>query len=230
VGQKVHPYGLRIGFVKDWNSRWFANKKEFAKILREDIKIRDYIKKNLAAAGIAKVEIERAAEKVKIIIFTSRPGIVIGRRGADIDRLRDELQEMIGREIYIDIKEVKEPNKEAQLIAENVAFQLEKRISFRRAMKRAISQAISAGVGGIKIMCAGRLGGAEMKRRESYKDGKIPLHTLRADIDYGFAEARTTYGAIGVKVWLYKGDKRPKQYIEEKLEEEIPSEKRGRKI
>lgn len=226
MGQKVHPFGLRIGFIKDWSSRWFVKKKEFGKLLEEDVKIRDYITKNLQAAGIAKIEIEKAGEKIKIIIFTSRPGIVIGRRGADIDRLRDEIQEITGREIYIDIKEIKELNREALLIAENVAFQLKKRVSFRRAMKRAVTQAIGAGIEGVKIICAGRLGGAEMKRRESYKEGKIPLHTLRADIDYGFAEARTTYGTIGVKVWLYKGDKKPRQYIEEKLGEKLSSEKK----
>lgn len=230
MGQKVHPLSFRIGFVKDWSSRWLVKKKEFSKLLEEDVKIRDYIAKNLQAAGIAKVEIERAGEKVKIIIFTSRPGIVIGRRGADIDRLRDEIQEITGREIYIDIRETKELNKEALLIAQNVAFQLQKRISFRRAMKRAVTQAMNAGIGGIKIACAGRLGGAEMKRRESYKEGKIPLHTLRADIDYGFTEARTTYGAIGVKVWLYKGEKKFKQYIDEKLGEKLSKDLKGRKF
>ncbi len=226
MGQKVHPFSFRIGFVKDWSSRWFVKKKEFSKFLEEDLKIRDYIAKNLQAAGIAKVEIERAAEKVKIIIFTSRPGIVIGRRGADIDRLRDEIQEITGRENYIDIREIKELNKEALLIAKNVAFQLQKRISYRRAMKRAVTQAMTAGVEGVKIKCAGRLGGAEMKRRETYKEGKVPLHTLRADIDYGFTEARTTYGTIGVKVWLYKGEKKFKQYIEEKLGEKLSLEKK----
>lgn len=230
MGQKVHPLSFRIGFIKDWSSRWFVKKKEFSKFLEEDLKIRDYIAENLHAAGIAKVEIERAGEKVKIIIFTSRPGIVIGRRGADIDRLRDEIQGITGREIYIDIKEIKELNKEALLIAQNVAFQLQKRISFRRAMKRAVTQAMTAGVEGVKIACAGRLGGAEMKRRESYKEGKIPLHTLRANIDYGFTEARTTYGAIGVKVWLYKGEKKFKQYINEKLGEKLSNELKGKKF
>jgi len=230
VGQKVHPFSFRIGFIKDWKSRWFVKKKDFSKILEEDLKIRNYIAKNLQSAGVANVEIERAAEKVKVIIFTSRPGIVIGRRGADIDRLRDEMQKTTGREIYIDIKEIKELNKEAFLIARNVAFQLEKRISFRRAMKRAVTQAMAAGCEGVKISCAGRMGGAEMKRREGYKEGKIPLHTLRADIDYAFTEARTAYGAIGIKVWLYKGDKKIKCYIEEKIGERLSGERKEKKF
>ncbi|MFH1856818.1 MAG: 30S ribosomal protein S3 [Candidatus Omnitrophota bacterium] len=217
MGQKVHPVGFRLGFIRDWDSRWFAKKNVFGKILEEDVKIRNYVNKTLQTAGIAKVEIERAADKAKIIIFTSRPGIVIGRRGADIDRLRDEIQKITGKEIYIDIKEIKNPYREARLVAQNIAFQLEKRVSFRRAMKKAITQALSSGVEGVKVSCAGRLGGAEMKRTESYKEGKVPLHTLRADIDYGLVEANTTYGIIGVKVWLYKGDKKHKQYIEEKL-------------
>lgn len=215
MGQKVQPYGFRVGFIKNWSSRWFTKKSDFRYFLEEDVKIREYVNKNLQAAGIARLELERAAKKIKIIIWTSRPGIVIGRRGADIDRLRDELQEITGKEIYIDIKEIKEANREALLIARNVAIQLEKRISFRIAMKRAVTQAMAAGVLGIKIRCAGRLGGAEMKRRENYKEGKVPLHTLRADIDYGFTEAMTTYGKIGVKVWLYKGDKKKKEYLNE---------------
>lgn len=228
MGQKVHPFGFRVGFIRDWDSRWFAKKNNFGKILEEDVKIREYINKSLASAGVSKIEIERAADKAKVIISTSRPGIVIGRKGADIDRLRDEMQAITGKEIYIDIKEIKEPNRDAKLIAGNIALQLEKRVSFRRAMKRAVSQAMSSGVGGIKISCAGRLGGAEMKRTENYKEGKIPLHTLRADIDYGFVEAMTTYGKIGVKVWLYKGEKRPKQYLEEKSIEGLSSEKKSR--
>lgn len=226
MGQKVHPFGFRVGFIKNWDSRWFAKKNTFGKILEEDVKIRDYVNKNLEAAGVSRVEIERAADKAKVIISTSRPGIVIGRKGADIDRLRDEIQAITGKEIYIDIKEIKEPNKDAKLIAKNIALQLEKRVSFRRAMKRAVSQAMSSGVEGIKISCAGRLGGAEMKRTENYKEGKIPLHTLRADIDYGLVEAITTYGKIGVKVWLYKGEKKAKQYLDEKSSETLSSERK----
>lgn len=226
MGQKVHPFGFRVGFIKNWDSRWFAKKAVFGKILEEDVKIREYVHKNLESAGVSRVEIERAADKAKVIISTSRPGIVIGRKGADIDRLRDEIQAITGKEIYIDIKEIKDPNREAKLIAKNIALQLEKRVSFRRAMKRAVSQAMASGVEGIKISCGGRLGGAEMKRTENYKEGKIPLHTLRADIDYGFTEAITTYGKIGVKVWLYKGEKKRKQYIDEKTEEGPASGKR----
>ena len=206
MGQKVHPYALRLGFIKDWKSLWFAKKKDFAQLLYEDIKIRKYIKNSFSNAGIANIIIERAKNRVRIILHTSRPGVVIGRRGADIDRLRDELQETTGKQIFIDIKEIKNPAIEAQLVAENVAFQLEKRVAFRRAMKKAIETAMNAGAGGIKISCAGRLGGAEMSRREGYRRGKIPLQTFRADIDYGATVARSTYGAIGVKVWIYKGE------------------------
>ena len=206
MGQKVHPLSFRLGYIKDWQSRWFAKKKDFSGFLVEDLKIRKYIKKNFSSASVAKVEIERSTNKVRIIIFSGRPGVIIGRRGADIDRLRDELQSITKKEIYVDIKEVQNPSIDAQLIAENVAFQLEKRVAFRRAMKKVISQAMMSGAGGIKIQCSGRLGGAEIARTEKYKEGKVPLHTLRADIDYGFAEAFTTYGTIGVKCWVYKGD------------------------
>jgi small subunit ribosomal protein S3 len=206
MGQKVHPYGLRLGFIKNWKSSWFSKKKDFANLLQEDVKIRKYIKKDFSNAGISNIEIERASGRVRIILHTSRPGVVIGRRGADIDRLRDELQDMTGKQIFIDIKEVKNPQIEAQLIAENVAYQLEKRVAFRRAMKKAMRLAMDAGAGGIKILCAGRLGGAEMSRREGYRQGKIPLQTFRSDIDYGTAIAKTTYGTIGVKVWIYKGE------------------------
>ncbi|MFH1045914.1 MAG: 30S ribosomal protein S3 [Candidatus Omnitrophota bacterium] len=205
MGQKAHPYGLRLGYIKPWKSSWFAKKKEFPLLLNEDYKIRTLIKKNFSNAGIATIVIERASGRARIILHTSRPGVVIGRRGADIDRLRDELQSLTGKNIFIDIKEIKSPETEAQLVAENVAFQLEKRVAFRRAMKKALQLATDNGAGGIKIRCAGRLGGAEMSRTETYRTGKIPLQTFRADIDYGFAEARTTYGAIGVKVWIYKG-------------------------
>lgn len=206
MGQKVHPYSFRLGYIRTWKSRWFSNKRDFGKNLFEDIKIREHIKKNFAQAGISSIEIDKASDKIKVTIQSARPGIIIGRRGSDIDRLKEELQEITNKNFYIDIKEIKYPRADAQLIAENVAFQMEKRVSFRRAMKKAISDAINAGLKGIRITCAGRLGGAEMSRRETYKEGKIPLHTIRADIDYGFAEARTTYGLIGVKVWAYKGE------------------------
>jgi small subunit ribosomal protein S3 len=217
VGQKVHPYGLRLGYIKTWKSRWFANKKDFGLKLEEDLKLKKHIKKNFNQAGISNIEIDRSSDKLRITIWAARPGIVIGRRGADIDRLKEELMDITkdNTEIIIDIKEVKNPRTDAQLVAENVAFQLVKRVSFRRAMKKAIYDARSAGVEGIRVTCSGRLGGAEMSRRETYKEGKIPLHTLRADIDYGFTEARTTYGAIGIKVWIYKGqiilDRGPKK-------------------
>lgn len=220
MGQKVHPYGIRLGFIKDWKSSWFAKKKDFPELIQEDLKIRRYIKKNFANAGIANIEIERASGRARIILHTSRPGVVIGRRGADIDRLRDELQEITKKNIFIDIKEIKNPGTEAQLVAENIAFQLVKRVAFRRAMKKALQIAMDAGAGGIKIACAGRLGGAEMSRREGYRKGKIPLQTFRSDIDYGFTEARTTYGAIGVKVWIYKGEVYPKKKEEEPAEEQ----------
>lgn len=206
MGQKVHPIGLRLGIVKNWSSNWFAKKKDFPANLIEDYKIRQFIKKNFASANIARIDIARASNKIKLEIHTARPGVIIGRRGADIDRLRDQLQDIASKDIYIDIKEIKKPSACAQLISENVAFQLTKRIGHRRAMKKAVQLALDAGVGGIKIHCAGRLGGSEMSRREVIKQGKVPLHTLRADIDYGFSEAITTYGKIGVKVWVYNGE------------------------
>ncbi len=206
MGQKVHPLSFRLGYIKDWGSRWYAKRKGFSQNLLEDLKIRKFIKKNFSSANVSKVDIERATKRVRVIVFSGRPGVIIGRRGADIDRLRDELQSMTNKEVFVDIKEVQNPNIDAQLVAENVAFQLEKRVAFRRAMKKAVSQAISSGAGGIKIMCSGRLGGAEIARTEKYKEGKVPLHTLRANIDYGFAEALTTYGVIGVKCWIYTGD------------------------
>lgn len=206
MGQKVHPYSFRLGYIKDWKSRWFINKKEYPKLLYEDIKIRKYIKDNLSSAAISNIEIERASNRLRIFIYTARPGVIIGRRGAEIDRLKDDLQDMTQKEVFIEIKEVKNAACEAQLIAENIAFQLEKRIPFRRAMKRAVQNAMAQGLGGIKIAVAGRLDGAEIARKEKYKQGKIPLQTKRADVDYGFAEAHTTYGLIGVKVWTYKGD------------------------
>lgn len=224
MGQKVHPFSFRLGYVKNSRSLWFAKKTKFANLLHEDIKIRKFIKSNFSSANISYIEIERASNKVKVAIYAARPGIIIGRRGADIDRLRDELQEITQKEVLIDIKEIKNPAIEAQLIAENVAFQLEKRVVFRRAIKKAVQSAMDAGSKGIKIICSGRLGGAEMSRRESYKEGKIPLHTLRADIDYGFAEARTTYGTIGVKVWVYKGEVLPPRKEVDSEESELKTQ------
>lgn len=224
MGQKVHPYALRLGFIRGWKSSWFSKKKDFTQLLYEDFKIRKFVKNNFSNAGIANIEIERASGRAKIILFTSRPGVIIGRRGADIDRLRDELQDLTGKQIFVDIKEIKSPALSAQLVAENVAFQLEKRIAFRRAMKKALRISMDAGAGGIKIACAGRLGGTEMSRRESYREGKIPLQTFRADIDYGFTEARTTYGAIGVKVWIYKGEIYPQKKQKAPLKKETTKE------
>ncbi len=206
MGQKTHPKGFRLVLNKDWNSRWFADK-EFAKFIQEDKKIRDFLKKRLFEAGIARIEIERAANKAKIIIYTARPGIVIGKKGAQIEILKKDLEKKITREVILDIQEVRKPEVEAQLVAENVASQLERRVAFRRAMKKAVSTARKFGAKGIKIACAGRLGGAEMARTEWYREGRVPLHTLRADIDYGFTEASTTYGLIGIKVIIFKGEK-----------------------
>jgi small subunit ribosomal protein S3 len=207
MGQKVHPIGFRLGFIKNWGSLWYASKKDFARFLHEDIKVRRHVKKMFEQAAIAKVEIERASEKIRVNVHTARPGVIIGRKGADIDRLREDLQKITGnKEVHINIKEIKNPSIDAQLIAENVALQLEKRIAFRRAMKKSIQQSMDAGAKGIKIQTKGRLAGAEIARAEGYLEGKVPLHTLRADIDYGFAESMTTYGKIGVKVWVYKGE------------------------
>ena len=206
MGQKVNPLSFRLGYIKDWGSRWFAKNKDFSGYLMEDLAIRKYIKKNFSSANVSRIEIERASTKIRVIVHSGRPGVIIGRRGADIDRLKEELQKITDKEIFVDIKEIQNPSIEAQLVAEGVGFQLEKRIAFRRAMKKAIQTAMNNGAGGIKIMCSGRLGGAEIARTEKYKEGKVPLHTLRANIDYGFAEARTTYGVIGIKCWIYKGD------------------------
>jgi len=207
MGQKVNPISFRLPLTKDWKSRWFATGAEYGRLLQEDLVIRDYIRERMQGAGIPRVVIERASSRIRIILYTSRPGIVIGRKGIEIDRLREELAERTGKEVFIDVDEIKVPETQAQLVAENVALQLEHRVSFRRAMKKAVTAAMDRGAQGIKIGCAGRLGGGEMSRSESYKQGKIPLHTLRADIDYGFTEARTTYGAIGVKVWVFKGER-----------------------
>ena len=205
MGQKVHPVGFRLGIIRTWESKWYAEK-DYATLLHEDLKLRDYLKKRLHHAGISKIEIERAASKAKINIFAARPGIIIGKKGSEVESLKKDLAKLTDKEVFINIQEVRKPEIDAQLVAENVALQLERRVAFRRAMKKAVSQALKFGAEGIKIECSGRLGGAEMSRREWYREGRVPLHTLRADIDYGFAEAKTTYGIIGVKVLVFKGE------------------------
>lgn len=205
MGQKVHPIGFRLGISKGWNSRWYGAK-NYATFVHEDLKIRKFVKKKLFHAGISSIEIERTAAAVKVIIRTARPGIVIGKRGAEIDVMKKQLSKLTGREVDLEIVEVRKPDTDAQLVAENVALQLERRVSFRRAMKKAVTSTLRMGGKGIKITCAGRLGGAEIARTEWYREGRVPLHTLKADIDYGQAEALTTYGIIGVKVLIYKGD------------------------
>ena len=209
MGQKVHPTGVRVGIIKDWNSKWYADSKNFADYLVEDQKIRKFLKKKLYAAGISKIEIERTAKIVKINLYTAKPGIVIGKGGAGADAVKQEVAKLIGKEVNLNIVEVKQADTDAQLVAENIAMQLERRISFRRAMKQCMQKALKSGALGIKTAVSGRLGGADMARTEFYKEGNIPLQTLRADIDYGFAEADTTYGKIGVKVWIYKGEVLP---------------------
>ena len=209
MGQKVNPHGLRVGVIKDWDSRWFARDDKFSALLVEDFKIREYLKNLLYAAGVPKIEIERTEAKVRIFIHCARPGIVIGKGGNDIEKIRADVEKMIGKSVALNIVEVRSPDLNAQLVAENIAAQLEKRISFRRAMKQAMGRAMKIGAKGIKTACSGRLGGAEIARTEHYHEGTIPLQTLRADIDYGFAEANTTYGKIGVKVWIYKGEVLP---------------------
>ncbi len=209
MGQKVNPHGLRVGVIKAWDAKWYADKKDFANNLVEDDKIRKFIKKKLYAAGIDKVEIERMSKRVRIHVHTSKPGIVIGKGGASIDELRKQVEKLTQNKVAINIVEVKKPEACAQLVAENIALQLENRVSFRRAMKQAMGKAFKSGAKGIKVSCSGRLGGAEMARTEQYSDGNIPLQTLRADIEYGFAEADTTYGKVGVKVWIYKGEVLP---------------------
>ncbi len=206
MGQKTNPIGFRIAVNKDWRSKWYAGKKEFGKLLAEDRDIRDLLKKKLEGASVPKILIERAATRCRITILTARPGVVIGRKGAEIDKLKEELSKMTGKEIYVDILEVKTPELDAQLVAENIALQLERRVSFRRAMKKALQTTKDFGAEGIKIRCGGRLGGAEIARVEQYHWGRVPLHTLRADIDYGFAEAKTMYGKLGIKCWICKGE------------------------
>ena len=205
MGQKVNPHGLRVGVIKDWDSKWYAEA-DFADLLVEDYNIRTYLKKKLYAAGVSKIEIERASDRVKVIIYTAKPGVVIGKGGAEIEKIKAEVQKFTSKKLVVDIKEVKRPDRDAQLVAENIALQLENRVSFRRAMKSCMSRTMKSGAKGIKTSCSGRLGGADMARTEFYSEGTIPLQTLRADIDYGFAEADTTYGKVGVKVWIYKGE------------------------
>lgn len=206
MGQKVHPFIQRVGFIRTWHSRWFAKPKDYAQFIYQDYQLRKFIKTKFKQAAISKIIIERLAERIRLRIFTARPGIIIGRHGADIERLRQDLNNIVKNEVSIDIEEIKNSALDAQLVSENIAFQLEKRVAFRRAVKRAMEQSMSSGAKGIRVSCAGRLNGAEMSRTETYKQGKVPLHTLRADIDYGFAESLTTYGLIGVKVWIYKGE------------------------
>ena len=205
MGQKVHPYGFRLGYNKNWQSRWFS-KKEYASFVFEDHKIRTFVKKLLYSAGISRIEIERFGGKIRLILSTARPGIVIGRKGAEIEKLRGDLKKKFGREFALEVNEIRRPEIESQLVAENIAMQLERRVAFRRAMKRTVTMARKFGAEGIKVTCSGRLGGAEIARTEWYRDGRVPLQTLRADIDFGFAEAHTTYGLIGIKVWVYKGE------------------------
>lgn len=205
MGQKVHPIGLRLGVIRTWDSKWFA-KKEYANLVYEDAEIRKFLKEKLYHAGISRIEIARAADRARIRIHTSRPGIVIGKKGAEIEALKKQLEQIVRREVMIDIQEVRKPEMDATLVAENIALQLTRRVAFRRAMKKAVSSSLKFGAKGVRVACAGRLGGAEMARREWYREGRVPLHTIRADIDYGTAVAKTTYGVIGVKVWIFKGE------------------------
>lgn len=218
MGQKVNPHGIRVGVIKDWDSKWYAEK-DFSDNLVEDYNIRKFLKKKLYAAGISKIEIERPTDRLRVIVHTAKPGVVIGKGGADIEKLKAEVQKLTNKKLALDIKEVKRPDKDAQLVAENIATQLENRVSFRRAMKSAMSRTMKSGVKGIKTAVAGRLGGADMARSEFYSEGTIPLQTLRADIDYGFAEADTTYGKLGVKVWIYKGEVLPTKSVKEGSEQ-----------
>lgn len=206
MGQKVNPVGLRLGINRTWDSRWFANDKDYASLLHEDLAVRKYLKDRLAQAGVSKVIIERPAKKARVTIHTARPGVVIGRKGADIEKLRQDVARMTGSEVHLNIVEIRKPEVDSQLVAENVAQQIERRVSIRRAMKRAVQSAMRMGAEGIRINCAGRLGGAEIARMQWYREGRVPLHTLRANIDYAEASAHTTYGVCGVKVWIYKGD------------------------
>lgn len=210
MGQKTNPVGFRLGYNRTWSSRWYA-RKDFVKLLHEDIKIRRMVKQKLYHAGVSRVEIERSGDQTRVIIHTARPGIIIGRKGAEVDKLKAQLEKQYGNTVYITVKEIKKPELDAQLVSENIAVQLEKRVAFRRAMKRSVAAALRLGAQGIRINCAGRLGGAEIARTEWYREGRVPLHTLRADIDFGFAEAHTTMGQIGVKTWIYRGEHLPGQ-------------------
>ncbi len=220
MGQKVNPHGLRVGVIKDWDSKWYADGADFSEYLVEDYNIRKFLKKKLYAAGVSKIEIERASDRVKVVIFTAKPGVVIGKGGNEIEVTKKELSKLTDKKISVDIKEIKRPDKDAQLVAENIAQQLENRVSFRRAMKSCMGRTMKAGAMGIKASVSGRLGGADMARTEFYSEGTIPLQTLRADIDYGFAEADTTYGKVGVKVWIYKGEILPTKNSEEVASQE----------
>ena len=214
MGQKTNPIGFRIAVTKDWRSKWYADKRTFGKLLAEDWQIRDILKKKLESASVSRIQIERAATRCRITIYTARPGVVIGRKGAEIDKLKEELSRMTGKEIYVDIGEIKDPEADAQLVAENIAIQLERRVSFRRAMKKAVQTTMNMpGVEGVRIRCAGRLGGAELARTEQYLEGRVPLHTLRANIDYGFAEAKTVYGKLGIKCWICKGERKADRVV-----------------
>ncbi len=226
MGQKVHPYGFRLGFNKTWRSRWYADR-DYAKLLHEDLALKRDLKKRFAHAGVSKIEIERAANMLKLDIYTSRPGIIIGRKGTEVDKLKTEIQKRTDRQVFINIQEIQKPELDAQLISESVALQLEKRVAFRRAMRKAVESALRFGARGIKVRVGGRLNGAEIARSEWYLNGQLPLQTLRADIDYGFAQARTTYGAIGVKVWLYKGERLLPQVGRE---EEYRTPRRGARL
>lgn len=206
MGQKVHPIGIRLGYIKDWSSRWYADSKNYPDLLYSDLKIREFIKKKLAHASVSRIQINRPANNAHITVHTARPGIVIGKKGEDIDALRNEVSKLMGVPVHLNVEEIRKPELDSQLVAEGVAQQLEKRIMFRRAMKRAVTNTMRLGAQGMKISVSGRLNGAEIARREWYREGRVPLHTLRADIDYGFAEAKTTYGIIGVKVWIFKGE------------------------
>ena len=209
MGQKVNPHGLRVGVIKDWDSRWYASDADFSDYLVEDYNIRKFLKKKLASAGVSKIEIERASDRIRVIVFTAKPGVIIGKGGTEIDKTRAEIEKMTGKKVKMDITEIKRPDRDAKLVAENIAQQLENRVSFRRAMKSCMGRTMKAGALGIKAACSGRLGGADIARTEFYSEGTIPLQTLRADIDYGFSEADTTYGKVGVKVWIYKGEVLP---------------------
>lgn len=214
MGHKTHPIGNRLGIIKTWDSRWFAGK-GYREQLLEDLSIRKTLKERLFHAGVPKIEIERAGQNIRVIIHTARPGIIIGKKGSEVEKLRKDLKEMIGKDVSIDIKEIRKPEVDAQLVAENIALQLEKRVAFRRAMKKSVASALRFGTLGVKVSCSGRLAGAEIARSEWYREGRVPLHTFRADIDYGFAKARTTYGVIGIKVWMYHGDILPESRTKE---------------